>query len=607
MKHIHRSLRLLAIPAACLLAATTAPAEPLLLEPPVQDGTSLSDYIEAPEVYFELFDLGALERDVRATGLGRMSTQLLPFFEQGLDEADMPDEVATIVRGTLVPMLGGDLSWEDGIATTIADVLEFKLGMASSDAVSVAAAVGARMSFAMDLDFGAGDQGEHWAMAWALRPGGDAAITDLLLPRIAQEAKVNLAEKTVHLERDASGAYGAWSVDEGLVVVRPGIMAMVSDRAMADRLLNGAVADDYATGSRRPVVTQFQMKRNDAMGQNNRAWLFVSGDLGAVKLEQEGEQERAAAEALGLDLMGDFEASLSTQNGQMLSRVRIEKRGPGGLLGLARGRAAEWKHLKMLTADSLVVAGIPQSPSVLIGDLTGLIAKAEATAGGSDVAMVGAMMQQNPILSALSDRGAFQDESVLFVRPGAAGIPMVYLAAGASPSLEQALADLAGYEVAGAMMSVRTKEIDGQPAWIVSTPDMGKQWGLALMRRDEGVIASYSLLALQAYARQRSREHVEDRDALISGVRAQLAAGLRSGASANVAGFCHVRVEPLAEWVWPMALMGLSMSGVEGIEDLPDAVELAEQIGDTTLILYEFDDHIEMWGRGLLGGLGILF
>lgn len=612
MKHIQSTLQLLTISAACLLAAPPVLAAPVALRGTgLGDGTSLADYIEAPEVYFELYDITAFEQAVRGTGLGRLTAHLLPIVQQGLDEADLPDEAAEVVHGTLLPVLGGELSWEEGIAVTVASGLESEVGMTSGDAVSVAAAIGSRLSFAMEKDFTAGGEGEgeHWAMAWSLRPGGDVAITDILLPHLAAKAGADIDAEQIHMERSAAGVFGAWKVDDGIVVVRPGLMAAVSDRGMANRLLGNASSGSAGgSGGRRAVVTQFQLKRSDSIATGDRAWLYVNGDLCAHECENGPEEQRAVMEALGIHRLGDFEAGIGAKHGQMVTRMRLEKRGSGGLISLVRGRAATWKNMRLLTADTLVVGGLPQSPSVAIGDITNLINAAATAAGdGGELADLGALIQANPVLASLSDRGAFTNETLLFVRPGAAGIPMVYLAAEATPALDHALSNLTEYEVSGGMLRVRTKQIDGQPAWMITTAESGKQWGLAVMRRDGAVIGSYSLLALQDYARQRGREYVEERQALIESVHTQLTTSMRPGSASNLAGFLHVRVEPLAEWVWPMALMGLSMSGVAGLEDLPDAVELAEQIGDTTLLLYDFDDRVEVWGRGLLGGLGIIF
>jgi len=288
MKRIHRPLSSPALlpaallPAALLIGGLPAAAHPTGVPGLPDDGSTLAEFVDAPEVYFELFDIGDLERDLRGTGLGRLTKILVPFCQQASQGAEMPPELSAIMHGTFMPLCTGDLSCEEALATTLADLAEQHLGMSSEDAVTVAAAVGTRVSFALDMDFDGDRPGEHWAMGLALHPGGDLAIADLLMPRIAEKAQLDLEERVVTRERDARGIFAAWKLEDDLVVLRPGMLAVVSDEAIARRILDGDASSATAGGDdRQPVVTQFQLKRNDSLTKGERAWFYVSGDVAA--------------------------------------------------------------------------------------------------------------------------------------------------------------------------------------------------------------------------------------------------------------------------------------------------------------------------------------
>ena len=71
--------------------------------------------------------------------------------------------------------------------------------------------------------------------------------------------------------------------------------------------------------------------------------------------------------------------------------------------------------------------------------------------------------------------------------------------------------------------------------------------------------------------------------------------------------FLHVRSARIAEWAWPYARLALQLTGaVEDPEDLPAGFEIAELMGDTTTVVYDLDEAIEVHGSGLLGGLALL-
>jgi hypothetical protein len=59
--------------------------------------------------------------------------------------------------------------------------------------------------------------------------------------------------------------------------------------------------------------------------------------------------------------------------------------------------------------------------------------------------------------------------------------------------------------------------------------------------------------------------------------------------------------------VWPYAQLGLEWSGaIEDLESLPDPQEIARMVGDTTIVVLDLGDALELHGRGLLGGLVFL-
>ncbi len=563
-----------------------------------QEG-ALASYLDQPHLYVELFDLSALERDVRQSGIGRLASRFLPALEGHLEG----DEVIERLGLDPVSLGRGELSIEDALATGLARLARDELGMSERDAVRVAASLGSRVSIAYDATGNECGDGS-WAVSWSLRAGGADVVVDTLAPHVQAMAGEDAPELLV-MRREGDGTHAAWSIEDDrelYVVVRPDLLALTSSESTLERLLERG---SQPQGSGRVAVgSELELARAEAMRRDDSLWMWIDGALMERAAAREGKTALEVARVLGLDRIQSFQVSLSAANGQLASRLRIDKSGNDGLLGLLRGRQSEWRGLDQLTSDAFGVAGLCRSPSGLIHDLDALLERIDDT-GDFDVAF--ATAQNTPLVRELLAPGALGDEVVLFARPGAAGIPMVYLAMPATPQLLEDLGRLRGGQTAfGGELSLRTKELEGHTCWMLTE---GGGHGLAVTTQDDTLIASYSLLALQDYMRQRSRERVEDRAQLIASLRSDLASSQRATGHSphELAGFAHVRMEPLAEFVWPWMMMGLTMSGVEGLEDLPDAIEIAEEIGDTTLILFELDDAIELRGRGLFGGLGVLF
>jgi hypothetical protein len=561
-------------------------------------GGALASYMDAPDVYVELFDLGALERDVRQSGIGRLAKRFMPLLEEHIEG----DEVAEHLGLDPVALGRGDMTLEDAIATGLARLARDELGMSEGDAVRVAASLGSRLSISFEATGDDCDDGD-WAVSWSLRAGGADVIVDTLAPHVSAMAGED-APELVHMERTAGGVRAAWSVEDDedvFVVVRSDLLAVTSSDTMVARLLGEKYEshdDRYAVG------TDFELARSEVIRSGESVWVWIDGTLLRRAAAEEGEDALDAMNVLGLDRLENIQVSVSGSDGQLSSRLRLEKSGSDGLLGLLRARSSEWHGLELLTSDSFGIAGLSRSPSGLVTELAGMLAHIE---DAEDVHTAVAMAQSAPLIGELLAPGALGEETVVFARPGAAGIPMVYAAMPATGQLMNSLERLQeGASAFGGELSLRRKELEGSTCWMLTE---GGGHGLAVTTQGDTLIASYSLLALQDYMRQRKRESAGERDALIASVRdqmrrAQVATGNSPG---DVAGFVHVRVEPLAEMVWPWMMMGMSMGGVAGLEDLPDAVEIAEEIGDTTLILFELDDAIEVRGRGLFGGLGVLF
>ena len=559
---------------------------------------ALAAFIDPPAVYVELFDLSQLEADVRQSGLGRLMDTFLPMLEEQMD--GHAEEAFDHLGVDPMALLGGELSWEDAIATSIARLARDELGMSESDAVRVAASLGTRFSLAVEGE----DDDEEFAAAWSLRPGGATVILDTLVPHIEGVVGDDVPEP-IHVERGPNGVRAAWSLEDdeqAYIVLRDDLLSVTNSQHMMRRILGNAPSSSGA-GERRTVSSQFHDARVNGMQRGDSVWVWVDGVAMRRAAAEEGEDALRMLGVLGLDGVENMQLALAGSDGQLTSRLRLEKRRSDGLLGILRGRACEWNGMNNLTADSIAVAGLTRPPTEVMRELVHIVGQMEHA---DDVGAAWSMAESSPLLGDMLAPGMLHGESVVFVRPGAAGIPMIYAAMQASPELKRRLDSLQdGTSAFHGEATLRVKEIGGERAWMLGDGN----YGLAVQSHGDTLIASYSLLALQDYQRQRKREREGDRQALIAGVRESMrrARAATGRPASEVAGFLHVRVEPLAEMAWPWIMMGLSMGGVEGLEDLPDAVELAEEIGDTTLILFESSDVLELRGRGLFGGLGVLF
>jgi len=583
---------------AALLGAGPLPSEHAVVATPsaLGDG-ALAGYIDPPGIYLELFDLSKLEADVRQSGLGRLMDAFGPLLEGHMD--GHAEEACERLGFDPLALARGQVSWEDALATGVARIARDELEMSEGDAVRVAASLGSRFSLAA----AGGDDGD-FAVAWSLRPGGAEALLNTLVPHLASHAGDD-APEPIRVERGPHGVRAAWKLDDGFAVLRDDLLAITNSAETMNRILEEASASaaDSGGGARQVVSSDFHDARMRGMQRGDGLWAWIDGTALRRSAARDGAEAVRVLQLLGLDGVEHMELALAGSDGQLTSRLRVEKRRSEGLLGLVRGRACEWNEMGRLTADTIAVAGLTRPPTDVLRELVHIAAQTE---GGDGVGNAWAMAEDAPLLGDLLAPGMLQGESLVFVRPGAAGIPMVYAALHASPELKRRLGALQeGGSAFDGEATLRIKDIGGQRAWMLGDGN----YGLAVQGQGDTLIVSYSLLALQDYQRQRERERGEDRQVLIAGVRRALE-GARAGAdrpASELAGFLHVRVEPLAELGWPWLMMALSMSGVEGLEDLPDAVEIAEEIGDTTLLLFESSDVLELRGRGLFGGLGVLF
>jgi hypothetical protein len=260
--------------------------------------------------------------------------------------------------------------------------------------------------------------------------------------------------------------------------------------------------------------------------------------------------------------------------------------------------------LDLLPKDALLIAALNQPPGKWAAR-----AGALAREWHSELELERALGQVPDELSALLAPGAFQGATLAFVRPGAAALPMGYLASRASPATLTWLAALENGRGAGqGALEARSKLIEGAtcvefaPSAASLAPRRAR---LALLRQGDWIVASDSAFSLKQYLRHRP---ADDPNASAASLAAELRADLdrtlgRCSSGAWAAGFARVRTQPLCEWGGRLALLAFQLAGAADLEQLPDPSELGHMAGDTTWVWVNEPQAIELRGHGLLGGL----
>ena len=552
---------------------------------------ALAPYLDGaePDIYLELFDLPDLERDLRDSGLARLAERCLPLLDLELDVEGL-DEAVDRLGFDPRDVLRGELSFEDALARSLYTLATEQLGVERDHALRLVASLGQRFSVALR------PESERVAVSWSLRGGGYTELSRFLRQKGAELAD-RLDGGLVALDPGSAGAGEAWALElEGervFLALRPDLLALTNDSAWAR-----AVAFGAARG--RGTETDLIDARLAALLSGQPVWgWFGARAMGALA---GSEGELRAQTILGLDGLESLQLSLGGEGGQFVSRLRVDfdARGPRGLFDLVQPGAVPWSGLDHVTGDTLLVLGLADGPAAVARRAVDLIQSLDGATVelALDSFLTGA--RDVPVLAELMDSGA-GGEAVFFLRSGAAGLPTPYLVLPAEARLLERLAALDPAGEAAVEHRLKLQQLDGRPCWSIGS---GME-GLALTHVGDTVIAAQSAFALKDYLRQLDREGERSPVGPLPALRGAIEA--RSSNTRRLIGFAHVRVEPLAESVWPWLMLGLNASGAEGLEDLPDAFEFAEEIGDTTLLLFEDDTGLELHGRGLFGGLGVLF
>jgi hypothetical protein len=568
---------------------------------PVQDG-ALAGFIRSPDVYVEVSDLGRLERDLRQSGLGRLVERILPLLEESLEEhAEAGVEPVKEFLARAREGGEGEL-WERAVRALLEELAP-QVGLGPAEAARAAAALGPRVSIAVQAPGeGSAKEGEP-VFGWSLRSGGAEILAGEILPRVQQALAGKIEVAPVALE----GTARAWRLgpeDRGrFLVLRSEMLVWTSSRDLL-----AALSSEPSAG--RSSETPFLAARRAGLQRGDALWCWLDGDLVRRGAEGEGEEALAALGALGIDTIEDIVFGLSERAGQLTTRLRVSRRGHAGIFALARGARSDWRSLDALTSDTLAVAGLPHSAREVAQGVTLLAARVSPEAA-AEVGSAWRELAGAPLLGALLSGDALADETLILMRPGPALKPAGYLVLPGGPGFDTAFAGLdASTKLAAKGWTLSGKPLEGDTCWILAPEQRSSgPIAMALFRQGDLALITDGAYAVKDWLRQRSREDPEARERLIRGLRASLEGEIAAVGSQpeHLAGFLHVRTEALAGFLWPAVMMVLGMAGVQGFEDLPDAEEAARLLGDTMILILEDERALEVHGRGALGGLGIVF
>jgi hypothetical protein len=569
---------------------------------------------EAPALWIEVPDMDRATAAIAETSLGKLVRAL----SEEIDPAeiamqlDLPEEA--LERGAT----GGVRGLLLGLA--------LDLGLSEERAQQWAESLGGSLALARWERPDDAPPLSGLALAATLREGASTVLAGEVLSALegASGPWAGAGIELLELARSGDETRAVWGWESGgdlpagYFVVRPGLAACTFERDLAE-LLSAEKAPEPAESSARE---RFEDARAASRERGELVWLRLSGE----ELERAGgdPQARAWLTALDLDDLAVLELGLTTAGGQIRSRLRIEPREMH-----ARERAGEsgdesedderesykantaWSTLDVLPSDTIAALGLARSPRTLAA----LFADIWGSLGDPSAGTLLARLAATPLFGRLAEPGALAEETLLFARSGGPGLPQFYAAVPNTPALDKIFGSLAGRAERdlslGQGLLLRQRPLMDGEAWVFyrGAPDAPRSF-LALTRSAEVWVASDVSAQLQGLLRQRSRERLAVREEGVRALRSAIAAEVaHAGASPRqLAAFLHVRSGPLIEQAWPFAHLALQWFGaVEDLESLPDPLEIAELIGDTTIVALELEGAVEIRGRGLLGGLALLF
>jgi hypothetical protein len=581
-----------------LLVAALAWGAPVARAAP-QDLGALLD--SEPDLWVEVGDLDRLSAEVAGTSLGRLARLLTA----DLDPAEIALRLS-LPEEALRAAAGGD-------AREVLRGLAIDLGLDPVRADALVASLAGGLTLARAARDRDAPELAGLALAASLRPGGSLRLAQEVLPELEPGPDGRRRQRgleLLQLAQEGPECRAAWSwqatgeLPPGFVVVRPGMVALTFERDLAERLL-GAAAPEGGDGS----ADALARARSASRERGELVFARVSGE----RLARAGAdpEARVILGALGLDGLVGIELGIGTRAGQLTSRVRLER--PAAREGpapdaLAGREPADWSSLELITTDTLAVLGVARSPW----------ATAELVAGLTGERSTSTFLERlgkAPLFGALRGTGALRSETLVFVRAYGPGVPMLYAATPATPVVDKAF-DVLGRGQAsdvplGKGLMMRRRPLSDGEAWILYSEERGAPRSVfALTRAERSWVGSDVSAQLQSLLRQRGRERLAARAQAVRRLRQAIAeevAAARSSPQAVVA-FLHVRAAALAELLWPYAQLALQVTGaVDDPEALPDPLDLAESLGDTTVVVLDLGDAVELRGCGLLGGLTVVF
>ncbi len=568
---------------------------------------SLAGHFAEPDAYLEIFDFAALGSDVARAPLGRLMGDLDLLPTLGVDASGREQSVVLHPFAGLAE--GLDL-WEALVRQLVERVGADHLGLEPDQVERIAHAGGGRLSYAFVVGEPWEDRPPSWAMGWSLRPGGAEVLAADLMP--AFERLAEGSERTsLRTEPDAPGAACSYrlegpGVGTTWLVLRDGLLAWTADEGLGQQLRRAPSS---------PTGTPFHAARRAALAAGQSLWVWGHAPALTRRLAFDDDDARSLLCALGLNDFGDVALGLGERDGQLVSWMELRREGRSGLHGLVRAAPAAWRSLGALTADTLLVLGMPRSARDVANELTELALWADPDVY-RDLRRHWRAMEDVPGLGAALAPGALGPEFVLFARPTLSPRPLVYLAAPLGPALaaelerHEAAADLADGDVhlEGGGATVVCDVHAGASFWIARHDAFDH---VAWTRVGDLLVLAEDARSMKAYLNARQRERLADREAAIAsvwkGLQGCFAGRGDDGAYERTGLFVHTRSGQVVERLWPLALLGLRMEIGAAADGLPTAPEIAGEVGESTVVVLDRPGALEWRGRGLLGGLLLLF
>jgi hypothetical protein len=565
-------------------------------------GTDLLELLERPvDFWLEVHDFDVLVDEFQTTRLAQLVARLSESVDaEGLAQSlSLPSELP---EGLLNEASGGargvlrELALEAGVPEEQADLLLDSLS-GNACVAWLAAAEPEDGDFA-DLVVSVG-----------LAPGGSTALVDQVLAALEEDPASSKRPELVELARENAETRAAWrwplapARASGFLVVRGGLAAWCFQREVALQLLHAE------PGKQSTAALALGPSRTQSRARSERILLRLQG--GRLEDLTHDSDVSLMMAALGLDGLRSFELGLRIEQGELVSRLRFEGAGPAveGAARDAQASATTWSSLDVLPADALVVLGVRQSPWALARGIAAFLSATDHGAHSRIVERFAAV----PFFAILAQPGVLRDETLLFARPAGSVVPMVYLATPQTPGFSEPFRKIVARGdrdvLLGSELRLQRKSAAGLDAWVLfdDQPDKSRSLFSLASFEDTWVLSDVSA-HLHNLAQHRTRERLTVREENVAAVRAALLARVSASghAPSRMSAFLHVRSTPIVEFAWPYAQMVLQYSGaVEDPEDLPDAFEVGELLGDTTLVVFDLDGAVEVWGSGLLGGLAL--